>query len=319
MRDIALRYTGAYRDPVMRGYPLGNAYRWYLPALMRFNKPDDASPFGAAGIHPYTYCAADPVNVTDLSGHIGERLFADLLGKTRQTMARIAGPAAHAMEEAAFRMDAAREDWANRIGAGDVFPVSLSIRLEKNALDDATSLVVRGYSPIGGHGEVPFDIAEMARLGRGGNTLVEGAAITLPPVYVTGTIKDAGTLQIASYPDLLFDVFQGDVRKELLRVRLVIDLVDPDLTYEVDRNEFALAARVPYIKAIHETERAKRTWIETRGPARWSPVGRYSGRPVDLSVDISTLKPRGEQWPPYQRSVAVYPPLPFAGWGSGAT
>lgn len=66
---MALGYTGAFQDAITGGYPLGHGYRHYLPALMRFNAPDDWSPFGAGGINPYAYCAGDPVNHVDPSGH----------------------------------------------------------------------------------------------------------------------------------------------------------------------------------------------------------------------------------------------------------
>ncbi|WP_116138741.1 RHS repeat-associated core domain-containing protein [Trinickia diaoshuihuensis] len=62
-------FTGAYGDPAIGGYPLGNGYRWYLPSLMRFNAPDGESPFDAGGLNPYAYCAADPVNRADPDGH----------------------------------------------------------------------------------------------------------------------------------------------------------------------------------------------------------------------------------------------------------
>lgn len=68
-RSVAPAYTGAYQDPVTGGYPLGHGYRHYLPALMRFNAPDDWSPFGAGGINAYAYCAGDPINRVDPSGH----------------------------------------------------------------------------------------------------------------------------------------------------------------------------------------------------------------------------------------------------------
>jgi len=63
-------FTGAYRDCVTFATPLGNGYRWYLPWLMRFAAPDSWSPFGAGGIHAYAYCAADPINRSDRSGHM---------------------------------------------------------------------------------------------------------------------------------------------------------------------------------------------------------------------------------------------------------
>jgi RHS repeat-associated protein len=64
-----LGYTGARVDAATGTYPLGNGYRSYVPGLMRFGAPDDLSPFGAGGINPYVYCDADPINLSDPSGH----------------------------------------------------------------------------------------------------------------------------------------------------------------------------------------------------------------------------------------------------------
>lgn len=63
-------FNGERPDPVSGTYHLGNGYRAYNPALMRFNCPDSLSPFGAGGLNPYAYCAGDPINFTDPSGHI---------------------------------------------------------------------------------------------------------------------------------------------------------------------------------------------------------------------------------------------------------
>ncbi|OJA26999.1 hypothetical protein BGV47_29295 [Burkholderia ubonensis] len=70
-RASTLGYNGQYRDPVTPGYQLGNGYRAYLPALMRFAQPDGPaySPFGVGGINPYAYCSSDPINHSDPSGH----------------------------------------------------------------------------------------------------------------------------------------------------------------------------------------------------------------------------------------------------------
>lgn len=70
MEVSRLGFTGAYLDPAVSGYVLGNGYRWYLPSLMRFAAPDDWSPFEAGGINPYVYCAANPIAGTDPTGHM---------------------------------------------------------------------------------------------------------------------------------------------------------------------------------------------------------------------------------------------------------
>lgn len=65
-----LGFNGEHFDPTSGTYHLGNGYRAYNPVLMRFNCPDNLSPFSAGGINPYAYCAGDPVNHTDPSGHL---------------------------------------------------------------------------------------------------------------------------------------------------------------------------------------------------------------------------------------------------------
>jgi RHS repeat-associated protein len=68
-RSSTLGYTGQYHDSLTPGYQLGNGYRAYLPALMRFTGPDSLSPFGAGGLNAYAYGGDDPVNHADPSGH----------------------------------------------------------------------------------------------------------------------------------------------------------------------------------------------------------------------------------------------------------
>ncbi|ULH10795.1 RHS repeat-associated core domain-containing protein [Serratia marcescens] len=73
-----LGFNGERIDPVLGSYHLGNGYRMYNPTLRRFMSPDSMSPFGAGGINPYVYCAGDPINHTDPTGHVGIGLFIGL-------------------------------------------------------------------------------------------------------------------------------------------------------------------------------------------------------------------------------------------------
>nr|WP_180206384.1 RHS repeat-associated core domain-containing protein [Pseudomonas sp. SbOxS1]NYU06621.1 RHS repeat-associated core domain-containing protein [Pseudomonas sp. SbOxS1] len=65
-----LGFNGERPDPVTGHYLLGNGYRAFNPVLMRFNCPDDLSPFGTGGVNSYAYCKGDPVNFIDPTGHL---------------------------------------------------------------------------------------------------------------------------------------------------------------------------------------------------------------------------------------------------------
>ena len=63
-------FNGEFYLAVLGSYLLGNGYRSYSPGLMRFQSPDDWSPFGQGGLNSYAFCAGDPVNNQDPSGHM---------------------------------------------------------------------------------------------------------------------------------------------------------------------------------------------------------------------------------------------------------
>ncbi|MCO8165467.1 hypothetical protein NJC38_25345 [Pseudomonas sp. 21LCFQ010] len=61
-------------DMLTGHYLLGNGYRAFNPVLMRFNSPDNLSPFGKGGPNAYMYCAGDPVNRSDPDGHLFQKV-----------------------------------------------------------------------------------------------------------------------------------------------------------------------------------------------------------------------------------------------------
>lgn len=75
-QDIAtsLGFNGELRETRVGWYLLGNGYRAYNPTLMRFHSPDSWSPFRGGGLNAYMYCAGDPVNFSDPTGHMPLRL-----------------------------------------------------------------------------------------------------------------------------------------------------------------------------------------------------------------------------------------------------
>jgi len=68
-----LGFNGEVRDEQSGWYLLGLGYRAYNPTLMRFHSPDSLSPFGAGGVNPYVYCAGDPINYVDPTGHANRK------------------------------------------------------------------------------------------------------------------------------------------------------------------------------------------------------------------------------------------------------
>lgn len=65
-----LGFNGELVESISGHYLLGNGYRAFNPVLMRFNSPDSWSPFGRGGINSYAYCAGDPINYQDPTGHV---------------------------------------------------------------------------------------------------------------------------------------------------------------------------------------------------------------------------------------------------------
>jgi RHS repeat-associated protein len=64
-----LGFNGERPDSFTGHYLLGNGCRAFNPVLMRFNSPDNLSPFDKGGLNAYSYCSGDPVNRIDPTGN----------------------------------------------------------------------------------------------------------------------------------------------------------------------------------------------------------------------------------------------------------
>lgn len=78
---ILLGFNGERRDPVTGHYLLGNGNRAFNPVLLRFNSPDNFSPFGSGGLNVYAYCWGDPINGKDPTGNSPSFLNINTLNK----------------------------------------------------------------------------------------------------------------------------------------------------------------------------------------------------------------------------------------------
>lgn len=66
--NTVLGFNGERLVVELASYLLGNGYRAFSPALMRFLSPDSFSPFGEGGLNSYAYCSNEPVSRCDPSG-----------------------------------------------------------------------------------------------------------------------------------------------------------------------------------------------------------------------------------------------------------
>jgi RHS repeat-associated protein len=64
----SLGFNGELLERNVEYYLLGHGHRTYNPKLMRFQSPDNLSPFGKGGLNAYMYCGGEPVMNSDPTG-----------------------------------------------------------------------------------------------------------------------------------------------------------------------------------------------------------------------------------------------------------
>nr|WP_242485701.1 RHS repeat-associated core domain-containing protein [Pseudomonas sp. TH41] len=154
-------FNGERRDPVTGHYLLGHGYRAFNPVLMRFNSPDSWSPFGRGGLNPYVYCAGDPVNKIDPSGHAKVGLFGVVMVKVHIRKWRLNGildrlsypPHQNLTPEKALALAERRQDVMNGFKAlvshqAAVFKFDYDNRLSPNLKNIAAGSVSRHELPL---------------------------------------------------------------------------------------------------------------------------------------------------------------------------
>ncbi|WP_224797085.1 RHS repeat-associated core domain-containing protein [Pseudomonas fluorescens] len=78
-----LGFNGECLDGITGHYLLGQGKRAFNPVLMRFNSPDELSPFGDGGINSYAYCGGDPINLYDPTGNSPVQFFRPWISKPK--------------------------------------------------------------------------------------------------------------------------------------------------------------------------------------------------------------------------------------------
>ncbi|WP_286915038.1 MULTISPECIES: RHS repeat-associated core domain-containing protein [unclassified Pseudomonas] len=76
-----LAFNGEHLNARTAAYLLGN-YRFYSPSSMRFNSPDNMSPFGTGGVNSYAYCGGQPITRKDDSG----QFWRDSIARIKHTL-----------------------------------------------------------------------------------------------------------------------------------------------------------------------------------------------------------------------------------------
>lgn len=152
---------------------LGNGNRVFSPWLMKFQSPDDLSPFEQGGLNAYAYCEGDPVNYLDSTGSFR---FVHWLGKRLGVGSAPRNTAKHAKPQVSKSGGAGNSSSARLIDEdsmtfSDPKPVSSLARPGKKPMSQATfeyllKKIDEGdpFNPRNEHNKLPYRIAQVEEL-----------------------------------------------------------------------------------------------------------------------------------------------------------
>ncbi|MGW3230857.1 RHS repeat-associated core domain-containing protein [Kitasatospora sp. NPDC001095] len=200
-----LGYDGQWADPALGWLHLGDGYRAYDPALMRFTTPDSASPFGAGGVNPYAYCLGDPINRTDPTGHLSWQAWLGIgLGVAALALTVVTAGASIAAAGGVMAAVSATSTTALVVGAAGV--VSDVTAITSGALEEASPKAssILGWVSLGtGLGEAGAGAARaVSRLARRTPEIAEagvrGTVSSVEAARGTASSVDTGRGVVAS-------------------------------------------------------------------------------------------------------------------------
>lgn len=110
-------YAGQVPEAGLGIYWLGG--RLFSPVLRRFLNTDPLSPFDAGGLNRYAYCAGDPVNRVDPSGHAWKDIFGAIARATANATSAIGSAASASADLVRRSMRAMRDAWKAPRAADD--------------------------------------------------------------------------------------------------------------------------------------------------------------------------------------------------------
>ena len=142
-----LGFNGERRDPVTGHYLLGNGYRAFNPVLMRFNSPDSLSPFGKGGVNAYAYCAGDPINRGDPTGH-WQASIASFLKRTSDFPGTANVPVKPSVKNSSALVSETQNLYSRQLDALDLAIPEKLYSIDKSWMDDAIKARVQAQKTL---------------------------------------------------------------------------------------------------------------------------------------------------------------------------